>query len=53
MHLSDRVLVLESDPGRLAASIDVALPHPRPRDDAAGAQAIAAVRQALHAAHAL
>jgi sulfonate transport system ATP-binding protein len=51
--LGDRVLVLEADPGRIAAEIPVPAPHPRDRDGPHSAQVAAAVRHALHEAHAL
>ncbi|MFT3956069.1 MAG: ABC transporter ATP-binding protein [Piscinibacter sp.] len=53
VQLSDRVLVLEADPGRIAAELALALPHPREHDQIDTALAVAQVRQALHAAHAL
>lgn len=53
VYLGDRVLVLEADPGRIAAEIDVTLPRPRDRDQPATAATIARVRHALQAAHAL
>lgn len=52
VHLSDRVLVLEADPGRIRAEIPIALPRPHPRDQPDTAAAIGEVRRALHAAHA-
>jgi sulfonate transport system ATP-binding protein len=53
VHLSDRVLVLEADPGRIAAEIPVGMPHPRERDHIDTALAVSQVRRALHTAHAL
>jgi sulfonate transport system ATP-binding protein len=50
--LSDRVLVLEADPGRIVAELPVGLSRPRDRDAAETAQAVATVRHALQAAHA-
>ncbi len=52
VHLSDRVLVLDADPGRLRATIPIALPRPHSRDGADTAAALAEVRHALQAAHA-
>lgn len=52
VHLSDRVLVLAADPGRLAAELPIALPRPRDRDHPDTAAAVAEVRHALHAVHA-
>lgn len=53
VHLSDRVLVLEADPGRIAAEIDVTAPHPRLRDHPHTGRLVTEVRHALHAAHAI
>jgi sulfonate transport system ATP-binding protein len=53
VRLSDRVLVLEADPGRIAAELSVSLRHPRDQDDPATLTASAEVRRALHAAHAI
>ena len=53
VHLSDRVLVMESDPGRIAAEIALDLARPRDRDHAASTAAITRVRQTLQAAHVL
>ncbi|MFZ5519800.1 MAG: ABC transporter ATP-binding protein [Pseudomonadota bacterium] len=50
VRLADRVLVLASDPGRIAAELLVDLPHPRGDDDAAVVQARARVRRALQRA---
>ena len=51
--LADRVLVFEAGPGRIAAELPLALPHPREREQPEVAAAVLAVRQALQAAHAL
>jgi sulfonate transport system ATP-binding protein len=53
VRLSDRVLVLESDPGRIAAELPVALAHPRDPDDPATLSAGAAIRRTLRATHAI
>lgn len=53
VRLSDRVLVLEADPGRIAAELRVCLPHPRDPDATATLAANADVRRALQAAHAI
>ncbi|HET7868596.1 MAG TPA: hypothetical protein VFL86_29665 [Burkholderiaceae bacterium] len=55
VHLADRVLVLEADPGRIRAEIAVPHPdpHPRDRDRPESADTIATVRHALQVAHAL
>ena len=52
MYLSDRVLVLQSDPGTVRAEVPVALDRPRRRDDDAAPAFTSQVRQALQAAHA-
>ncbi len=52
VFLSDRVLVLEADPGRVVADIVVEAPRPRDRDCAQSAAAVARVRNALMDAHA-
>jgi sulfonate transport system ATP-binding protein len=52
VHLSDRVLVLEADPGRLREQVHITLARPRSREDAQGAVLTRRVRQALQAAHA-
>jgi sulfonate transport system ATP-binding protein len=52
VRLSDRVLVLRADPGRLAAEMGLELPHPRGDDDPGVVQARARVRQALRRAQA-
>ena len=52
VHLSDRVLVLEADPGRLREQVPIPLARPRARDDAQGALLTQRVRLALQAAHA-
>ncbi|MBV8503928.1 MAG: ABC transporter ATP-binding protein [Paucibacter sp.] len=51
--LSDRVLVLEASPGRIARSVEVPLAHPRARGDAALARWRQDVLEALQAVHAL
>jgi sulfonate transport system ATP-binding protein len=51
--LSDRVLVLEAGPGRIARELGVELPRPRARTDARLATLRAHVLDALHAVHAL
>ena len=53
VRLSDRVLVLEADPGRIAAELPVSLPQPRDPDAHATLAASANVRHALQAAHAI
>jgi len=50
VRLSDRILVLRADPGRLVAEIVVGLPHPRDEDAAAVVQIRRRVRQALRRA---
>ena len=50
--LSDRVLVLEASPGRVARSVEVTLPRPRSRQSAALAALRGDVLKALHAVHA-
>ena len=52
VHLSDRVIVLDAEPGRIRAEIPIALPRPHHRDHPDTRATIADVRQALHAAHA-
>jgi len=51
--LSDRVLVLDQQPGPLLDTLRVPLPHPRQRDDDAVTQARTALLRRLQAAHAL
>lgn len=51
--LSDRVLVLEAGPGRIAHEIRVDLPYPRERESAAVGALRGQVLGALHAAHAI
>lgn len=53
VRLSDRVLVLEADPGRIAAQVSIPLQRPRDTDHPATADAGAEVRSALRAAHAI
>lgn len=53
VYLADRVWVLDSRPGRLAADVDVALPTPRQRDDPSLAERRSAVLHALQAVHAI
>lgn len=52
VHLSDRVLVLESNPGRLREQVIVDLARPRGRDEAQAGLLTQRVRRALQAAHA-
>jgi sulfonate transport system ATP-binding protein len=52
VHVSDRVLVMEAEPGSVRADLGVDLPRPRDREHP-GVPALAAqVREALHAVHA-
>jgi sulfonate transport system ATP-binding protein len=51
--LSDRVLVLDSNPGTLRQEIEIAAPRPRDRGDPALAAHRARALGALHAAHAI
>lgn len=51
--LADRVWVLDSHPGRVAADLSIALPRPRQRGGAALAERRNAVLQALQAVHAV
>lgn len=51
--LSDRVLVLDQQPGPLLDTLRVPLPHPRQRDDDAITQARTALLRRLRVAHAL
>lgn len=51
--LSERVLVLEAGPGRIAHEVRVELPYPREREGAAVAALRGQVLAALHAAHAI
>ncbi len=53
VHLSDRVIVLDSGPGRIAAEVPVSVPRPRDLDDPSSQAAFADVRRALHLVHAL
>ena len=53
VRLSDRVLVLEADPGRVASELQVSLPHPRDPDASATRIVSSDVRRALQAAHAI
>ncbi len=50
--LSDRVLVMDANPGTVHAEIDIDLPRPRGRDDALTAAHARLVRGALEAVHA-
>jgi len=52
VHLSDRVLVMEANPGTVRAELSIELPRPREREDATATHFTTRVRQALHAAHA-
>ena len=53
VRLSDRVLVLEADPGHIASELQVTLQHPRDPDAPSTRTASADVRRALQAAHAI
>ena len=52
VHLSDRVLVMDANPGTVRAELAIDLPRPRQREHADAALFTTRVRQALHAAHA-
>jgi sulfonate transport system ATP-binding protein len=52
VHLSDRVLVMDANPGTVRADLPIDLPRPRQREHADAAFFTTRVRQALHAAHA-
>lgn len=52
VHLSDRVLVMDANPGTVRAELAIDLPRPRQRENADTATFTTRVRQALHAAHA-
>ena len=52
VHLSDRVLVMDANPGTVRAELSIDLPRPRQREHADAALFTTRVRQALHAAHA-
>jgi len=52
VHLSDRVLVMDANPGTVRAELSNDLPRPRQREHADAAFFTTRVRQALHAAHA-
>ena len=52
VHLSDRVLVLEANPGTVRADVAIDLPRPRRRDPADALPFTTRVRDALQAAHA-
>jgi len=52
VHLSDRVLVMDANPGTVRAELSIDLPRPRQRERADAALFTTRVRQALHAAHA-
>nr|WP_085316019.1 ABC transporter ATP-binding protein [Derxia lacustris] len=51
IYLSDRVLVLDADPGRLRRDLRVPLPHPRDRRDLRLAELKAEALTELHAIH--
>ena len=53
VYLADRVIVLAGSPGRLVASLDVALPRPRRRDDPVLMAAARTLRLELSAGSAL
>ena len=52
VHVSDRVLVMEADPGTVRTELPIGLPRPRDRDHPGVPALTAQVRQALHAVHA-
>ena len=49
VYLADRVLVLSGTPGRIVASIDVALPRPREQTETRSSPQFLALRNELHA----
>ena len=49
VYLADRVLVLSGTPGRIVASVDVALPRPREQTETRSSPRFLAVRNELHA----
>jgi sulfonate transport system ATP-binding protein len=53
LHLSDRIVLLDSVPGPAAAQFEVALARPRMRGDTSGAPLKATILQSLQAAHAI
>jgi sulfonate transport system ATP-binding protein len=52
VHVSDRVLVMDSDPGTVRDSLTIEVPRPRDREHPGVPIFAAQVRRALHAVHA-
>jgi sulfonate transport system ATP-binding protein len=52
VHVSDRVLVMEADPGSVSRELRIDLPRPRDRDHANAPAFAGQVREALQAVHA-
>jgi NitT/TauT family transport system ATP-binding protein len=53
VYLADRVLVLSGTPGRIVASVDVALPRPREQTETRSSPQFLSLRNELHALIAL
>ncbi len=53
VRLSDRVVVMEADPGRIAREFPITLQRPRDHDHPITVAASTEVRRALHAVHAI